>query len=318
MMYFNHQQGFTMVELLIATMLGLLVVLLVTGLVFSSKSAQSTQIDAATMQDTARFALDNISRSVKQAGYVNLDRGDVPVMDTALLTASVMGLDDGSLKATSYGISSPITARNSSDILALRFFGSNEENTILNCAGSGVPASTSKQELIKEPFWSIYYVSNDVNDEPALYCKYGIKSDNGVTNFTAQAIARGVESFQVLYGLNTSSPTNNHNTTQFLSATQIYALDSGISDAELNKKTHWKKITAIKVAMLIRGAENSRLAQTTATYNLFGKEYGDNFGSSDKGTQINEFDMPLTQRKRLRKVVGTTIQLRNSLSNSMS
>lgn len=295
-------RGFTLVELLIATVLGMLIVLLITSLVVSSKSAQSTQHNAALLQETARYALDNISRSVKQAGYIELDHEDgMPLMDTNTLPASIIGLDGGSLKATSYGMDSPTKTKNASDILALRFFGSNVDNAILNCAGSGVLHDN------KQPGWSLYYVNkNDVNDEPALYCKYNSKSSDkdGKTPFTAQAIARGVESFQVLYGLNIGS------TIQFLNATQISALDSNISEAELTQKTHWKKITAIKVAMLIRSTENARIDPTMATYYLFGDDYAA-FGTSDKGTRISESDLPVNERNRLRKVVSTTIQLRN-------
>lgn len=317
----NDQQGFTLVELLIATVLGMFVVLAVTGLAISGKSTQSVLNDAANIQDTARFVLNNISRSVKQAGYINFGQETASSIQTENLTASIAGFDAGSLKATTYGIDSPETSRNASDILALRFFGADvstnvsADNTILNCAGSGVPAVTSQNTAEKERGWSIYYVANDVDTEPALFCKYNGKSKDGESKFTAQAIARGVESFQVLYGINTNSSDHvaNTNTTQFLSAKQITALDSGIPASELNKKTHWKKITAIKVAMLIRGAENSRLDPSTTKHSLFGEDYGNSMGASDEGTQINESDIPLNQRKRLRKVVGMTIQLRNAM-----
>ena len=315
MQYLRHdyQQGLTLIELLIATVLGMFVVLAVTSLAISSKSAQSAQNDAATLQDTARFALNNISHSVKQAGYVNFDQAASSIQ-TENLTASIVGLDAGSLKATTYGVDFPGTSKNASDILAVRFFGAgiSADNTILNCAGFGVPAVTSQNTAEKERGWSIYYVANDVDTEPALFCKYNGKSNDGdvtesYSKFTAQAIARGVESFQVLYGIHTG------NTTQFLSATQITALDSDISASDLNKKTHWKKITAVKVAMLIRGAENSRLDPSPTTYNLFGENYGNNMGAADKDTQIDESDIPLSQRKRLRKIVGMTIQLRNAM-----
>jgi len=322
-LHLNYQQGLTLVELLIATALGMFIVLAVTGLTISSKSAQSAQNDAATIQDTARFALNNINHSVKNAGYVHFDQEVASSIQTENLTASIVGFDAGSLKATTYGVDSPGSSMNSSDILAVRFFGSGifSDNTVLNCAGFGVPAVTSQNTAEKERGWSIYYVANDVDNEPALFCKYDgkskeSKSKNGGSKFTAQAIARGVESFQVLYGINTNSTVNiaNINSPQFLTANQITALDSDIPASELNKKTHWKKITAVKVAMLIRGAENSRLDSSTTTYNLFGKDYGDSMGASDEGTQINESDIPIKQRKRLRKVVGMTIQLRNALN----
>lgn len=304
------QHGLTLVELMIALTLGMFVILAVTGLVISSKSTQSTQNDAASIQDTGRFALDNISRSIKQAGYVNFDKEDAPLVNTESMTPSIMGIDASSLKKTTYGIDSPIgKSINSSDVLALRFFGSGNpaDNTILNCAGFGVPAPTSQINAEVERGWSIYYVADDVGGEPALFCKY-----RGKSGVVSDAIARGVESFQVLYGVDTSSPANAI-ANRFLSAKEITALDSGISKAALNKNTHWKKITAIKVAMLIRGAENSRLDLSTTTHHLFGRDYSDSMGAHDKGTQIKETDIPISQRKRLRKVVSTTIQLRNSV-----
>jgi len=324
----HPQQGFTLVELMIATTLGMVVVLAITCLVIASKITQSTQTEAATIQDTARFALNNISQSVKQAGYVNLDSEDGPSVDSENTAAGVIGFDAGSAKekyeASRYGIDSPVKSRSSSDTLALRFFssGTKADNTILNCAGFGVAAVTSQYGEKKEPGWSIYYVDYGADKEPALFCKYQGKNsakNDGNSPFVSQAIARGVESFQVLYGISPDSIHSNANvastqTMQFHSATKINALDSTIPDSELHQKTHWKKITAIKVAMLIRGAENSRLDQAPATYNLFGAEYGNSVGNSDKGTQINESDLPLSQRKRLRKVVSTTIQLRNSLN----
>lgn len=315
----HRQQGFTLVELMIATTLGMFVVLAVTCLVVASKTTQSTQTDAATIQDTARFALNNISQSVKQAGYVNFDIEDAPSVHIDNMTSSVIGFDAGSSREEYEAIDSDLNlsvkSGNFSDILALRFFGSgtSADDTVLNCAGFGVPAVISADREQKERSWSIYYVDyGGVDTEPALVCKYKGKNEEN-SKFAAQAIARGVESFQVLYGISTNSSIEGAST-QFHNASEINALDSIIPDSELNQKTHWKKITAIKVAMLIRGAENSRLDQSPITYNLFGSDYGNRSGASDKGTQINESDIPLSQRNRLRKVVGSTIQLRNPLN----
>lgn len=300
---------------MISIALGIAVVLGITGLVVSSKSAQSMQNDANNINDTARFALDNISRSIKQAGYVNFDQEDAPFIHVENSSPSIMGFDAGSLSSTDYGIDLPLTkpnkSNNFSDTLALRFFGSgiSTDYTILNCAGFGVPAPKKQDQVEQGQGWSIYYVDNDVDKEPALFCKYSTNSSDSAsdnkTKFSTQAIARGVESFQVLYGITSGYPT------QFLSAQQITALDSTIPATELKQKTHWKKITAIKVAMLIRGAEDSNLdppTTSTSTYHLFDESY-----SNDKGTQINAADIPPSLRNRLRKVASTTIQLRNPL-----
>jgi type IV pilus assembly protein PilW len=306
------QPGVALVELMIALVLGMLVVLAVTTVVLTSKSAQSTQIDASNTQDTARYALNNIARSVRQAGFVNYDKNDGPYTNTEFMTPSITGVDARSLKATSTGIESPVaSANNSSDILAIRFFGSGTgvpDNTVLSCSGFGVSAPSTSEE--DERRWSIYYVANDSNGEPNLYCKYKDRTDR---NFATVSIAQGVESFQVLYGIDTSSPANGI-ANQFLNATEIDALDIDISAAELNKKTHWKKITAIKVALLIRGTENSSFDTTATTFNLFGEKYSKSRNGADKGIQFIGADFPATHKNRLRKSYSTTIQIRNPLN----
>ncbi len=313
----QSQQGLTLVELMISTALGMLIILAVTGLIVSSKSAQSTQIDADTILDTGRFALDNISRSVKQAGYVNYDPDDAPFFMGAA-TPNLSGLDAASLKAKTPAVDFPVvSAYNSSDVLAIRFSGSGTpkaDNTVLNCAGFGVAAAKASSTSINNRGWSIYYVARDVDDEPALFCKYNTKEDSNpvtgsTTRFAAEAIARGVESFQVLYRIDSPSHLG-----QFFTATELNALDSSTPEASLNDQSYWKKVTAIKVALLIRGAENSRPDSSEIVYNLFGQSYSHKAGV-DKGTQVDESAMPSNQKKRFRKIISTTIQLRNSVSN---
>lgn len=73
------QRGFTLVELMIAMTIGL-VLLLVIGTVFvSSRQTFSEQENLARLQETGRFALETIGRSIKQAGHV-----EIPFLDLKL------------------------------------------------------------------------------------------------------------------------------------------------------------------------------------------------------------------------------------------
>lgn len=68
----NAQQGFTLVELMIGMIVGL-VLLLVIGTVFvSSQGVFREQEDNARVQENGRFALEVIGRSIKQAGHVEM------------------------------------------------------------------------------------------------------------------------------------------------------------------------------------------------------------------------------------------------------
>lgn len=66
------QQGFTLVELMIALTISL-VLLLVIGTTFvSSRQAFRVQEDNARIQESGRFALEILGRSIKQAGHADI------------------------------------------------------------------------------------------------------------------------------------------------------------------------------------------------------------------------------------------------------
>jgi type IV pilus assembly protein PilW len=305
---FKRQTGVSLVELMVAMTLGILVILAMSNLIFASKSIHTVQIDTFTMDDTARSVFSNMANSIKQAGLINYSSAGAPLIDTDALSPAILGLDASTLKTTSNGIESPTKSlNNSSDVIAIRFFGygtGTEIDAPLNCAGYGVPAPTSPGKAEADRGWSIYYVANDNGGQPNLYCKYKSK------NFTAQSIAEGVESFQILYGIDDRAMPDGTGI-QFLDATEINALDANIPPAEFNKKTHWKKIVAIKVAILVRGTHNANLNSTTETYRLFGEDY---FNPSDKGTSIAGNGLPPKYAGHLRKVYSATIQLKNAIN----
>lgn len=65
----NPQSGFTLVELLVAMVIGLLVIIGATQLFTSSQQSYRVQTALANMQDTGRFAIDTLARELRQADY---------------------------------------------------------------------------------------------------------------------------------------------------------------------------------------------------------------------------------------------------------
>lgn len=310
------QTGLTIVELMVSMTLGLLVVMAATALLLSTKSGYITQDEIARLQDTGRYAIENVARAVRQAAYENWDKDDAPVVATATFSANVAGLDAHGLKESSTGIDSPVSASvNGSDILALRYFGagagSGGDGSILNCAGFGVGAAATRESADQSRGWSIFYVGV-TSGEPELRCKY-----HGKTSWSSDAIARGVESFQVLYGIDTDGDGLAN---QYVTASAINTLDDALilvgadtnaKSIDKNRKTNWKKIVVIKIALLVRGSQNARTDALATQYDLFGKAYSDANAAHDRGTRIKESDLPAAVRNRLRKVFSVTIQLRN-------
>ena len=325
----GRQAGLTLVELMVSITLGLIVLLAATALLLSSKSAYTSLGDGAQLQDGARYAMENILRAIRQSAFENWDKGDsedAPIVTRPIMSANLAGLDASSLKndTSTPGIDSPLSASvNGSDVLAVRFFGSGEatkpDGSIIDCAGFGISAPVSQATAEEDRGWSIYYVANDASGEPELRCKY--RPDGGST-WKSEAIARGVESFQVLYGVASddgSSPT------QYLTATQINAKDAALVLAgataalqaqDKNRKTWWKKVRVIKVAMLVRGSQITRSDALTKTYDLFGADYSTANAANDTGTQILEADLAADVRNRSRKIFMSVIQVRNQAAGS--
>ena len=303
-----RQSGLTIVELMISMALGLVVILAVTGLLLSTQSSYAMQDENARLQDTARHAVEIVSRSVRQAAYVNWDKADAPIAATAIANPNIAGLDARGLKSTTPGIDAPVSAVNGSDVLALRFYGAGD-GSILNCAGFAIPAPASLDSADEDRGWSIFHVAKDKSGEPELHCKY-----HGASGWTSDAIARGVESFQVLYGVDTDDDGLPN---RFISADAVDELDNAMipagqaaNPAEKNRRTYWKRVVEVKIALLVRGSQDIKVGAAPGSYDLFGAAYSES-NKDDTGTHIDTKKFPAEVRNRMRKVVTWTIPLRN-------
>ena len=291
----RHQQGLTLIELMIAMALGMGVVLAAVALMQAARSTYLSVADSAQVQENGRYALDLIARTVRQANYVPQDNPAFLRNDLSGLEPGVFGIDNARVSEHSTGLSSPSANRDAhgSDLLAIRFFGSGPrnqpDNDMLNCAGFAVPGpngATSLSDLEEVRGQSIFYVAPDSTGEPELRCKYFTR-DGG---WSAAAIVRGVESFQVLYGVRSAGSE-----LDYVNATRI--------------GTRWRDVAAVRIALLARGERNSRDGGAAVVHRLFGAAYQD---GGDAGAMIDETRLAPAVRQRIRKVFQTTIWLRNS------
>lgn len=313
----GRQSGLTLIELMIAMTLGLFILLATTGLLLSSKAGYVTQEQSSQVQETGRYAMEILSRAVRQAGHENRDAGMPTVVMAAEATPNVIGLDAMTLKKTTAGLNGADAkgAVNGSDILAVRFAGDETEErsgTILNCAGLPVAAPAAGADAESGRSWSIFFVAEDAVGEPELRCKYQTE-----TGWNADAIARGVESFQVLYGVDAD---DDGVPDRFINADAVDRLDgtmtlegenATVRAEELNRKTHWKKVRSIRIAILVRGSQNARDDALSTVHEMFGAGYANTHAAEDRGTRLAEQDIPPQERNRIRKIFEQTIQLRN-------
>lgn len=307
----SRQHGLSLVELMVAMALGLLIVLAASAMLLYASRSVAAQGQAAAIDDGGRFALELIGRSARQTAFSNFDREDAAEL-AATAPARIQGADDATLGRAAPAMDALRRgAINGSDVLALRFAGSGPapdgDGSVLSCAGFAVGAH--------EDGWSIFHVAAGSTGAAELRCKY--RADSG---WSAAAVVTGVDTFQVLYGLDTDSPSDGL-ANRFVSAAAIDALDAAMAPAgetpaeierERRRRTAWKRVASIKVALLLHGRARSAADRELTEYALFGKQYPD--AGADKGTVIREAGLAQDMRYRERRLFSATITLRNPSS----
>jgi type IV pilus assembly protein PilW len=86
---FDRQAGLTLLELMISLSLGLMLLTGIGTIYVGSNQTYRVQEQNARLQESGRYALDVIGRSLRQAGYWNMPAGSaLPVAGTAITSAA--------------------------------------------------------------------------------------------------------------------------------------------------------------------------------------------------------------------------------------
>ena len=292
-------RGWVLAELMISMAVGLVVSMIGASLLVASNASYVAQDDIASVEDAGRFALDALARAVRQGSFVDWEQF---VDDASDAPAQVSGLDSHWLSGLTPALEDPREdAINNSDVLAIRF-AATPDGSVLNCAGFPVTDDARA--------WSIFYVAKGTDGVAELRCKY-----RGPKAWRAEALVRGVDTMQVLYGLDTDTPTDGQ-PNSYESASAIAARDAGLvligADAtararDLNRKTHWKRVCAVRVSLLLHGAKFAR--HVPERFALFGPGYTGS--ANDPGVVVEPLLFPASLRYRERRVFAATFLLRN-------
>lgn len=302
-----YQRGLTLVELLVAMVLMLLVVLATVALFNVSSSSYKTVDAGQELQDNARFAMEILGQAARSAGYQDRtgptssgsNLTDVVFGPTVTAAWRVEGANNSQLTSSTSGIVfGASNGVNLSDALVIRFFGvsstansTQADGSMIDCSGRAIPYPVGSADVGV----SAFFVSV-VNGEPELDCK----SYNPATgSYSSTQVVRGVESFQVMYGLDTN---NDDVPDRWVSADSAWA--------PFASSPNWNNVVALRVGMVLRGPVGSAQGQsTTASDNdlyPLGKDFtGTSTETGLKFTPAND--------GRLRRAFSTTFMLRNSV-----
>ena len=324
--YRHAQSGMSLVELMVAMVLGLLLTLAATAVYLGSRTNYSTIDDTTALDEKGRFALDTIVRIVRQSAWTNYAGNSAPATNpasgpiaqapggimptTVALSPTISGVDncaspgqDASLNLSCLpGTTNPV---NKSDVLQVRFFGSGTpsdrtvaDNSMIDCSGNGVAEPQAWEDADLARGFARFFVAPDPKDpsgNPQLMCGYRARdaSNKEISNtaITSVPIISGVEVFQVLYGVDTN---NDYIPDRYLPATDVLAL-----------ATKWQTVVSLKIALVLAGDTMTGPAPDVPTFQLFGTLYGGDSTVNDATYK------PTTQLQRLRRQYSVTVQLRN-------
>ena len=319
----RSQQGLTLVELLVAMAISAVVALAAISALIISRQGFTTVDAASQLRDNGRFATDLIQRLGVQTGFVEIDVAATvrPTDLTANPAPKIFGFNNSISTSTSTTFTAAANTASTSlgfgsDILILRyqttaaFRGAlTSDGSMINCLGEPQTALPSTRDDFQV---SYLHVAADDSGEPSLMC-----STN--TNFASRPVVRGVENFQVLYGVDgvvagtAVTATATSLATNYLRADQMTVIPD--ADGSLTN-ANWRRVRSIRVGMVIRGPTGSAQVSSARTYYPFGlalSASGNTPGSAMSSTNDAGTIFTPAADSRLRQVVTLTIHLRNDL-----
>lgn len=300
-------QGFTLVELMVALAVGGLLMAGVLRIFQSNKQSYRLQDSLSRVQENARFATELLRSKVRQAGYksgervVHEETEEIvfPPLVRAGLTgeetpALVYSLGDLTFAAgqvvagTDNNADSSDDVLDGSDTLAVRYQGA-LGGAVRDCVGNPIAVRALQIDL--------YYINER---DMALHCaSCGPVCQTGQPAVD-QAVIDGVESLQIRYGVVTDSAVlgaRDARSDCYLDAsnpvtTQVSDCVSGVN---------FTQVAGVRLGLLLHTPGNTgrflRDTDDTSTYSVAGSD-----------VVVND-----TDEHRVRRVVATTIGLRNRI-----
>jgi len=288
----SRQHGFSLLELLIATTIGLVVTLGAIAVVSNSTSARQTTQAQSLMNEDAQAALSLLSREIKMAGYkapanTSLSLGLRGC--SGLFQFDADSVNDDKLRCETGG-----TSQSHSLVVS---YEADVWNTV-KTKGKSLPTDCLGTGLKKEPTAkNRYYIDiSPSSGTPNLFCQ-----GNGGSGYVLpQPMVDNIEDLKFSFGTaSASTPPTSPPSGQiagYLSATDVEKLAASPSKDDIAKA--WSLVQTVQICIVVR----------SATKNLVSDNASSIYTKCD-GTQ----DASKTDR-RLRRAYTTTVALRNRLN----
>jgi type IV pilus assembly protein PilW len=309
----GRQTGLTLIELMVALVLGLLIAAASVAALIVARQGFKSVDTTSQLRENARFAASLIQRVAVQAGFENAAYGQITTekepgldgFDNAVVPADISGwatapagLAHASRTSGTCG-ASDTSCLNGSDILIVRYWGVSRggaaDGTMINCSGMSEPEGAERA-------FSIFHVVRSAAGEPTLACTYR----NPTTGVWATVpLVAGVEGFQVLYGVDTR---DNLGVATTDSVADHYLRASELATAPTASPVdNWRRVRTLRIGLVVRGGTPDavdRAATAAASMPVLGDGFSN---AADVGSALT-----IAADGRLRQRLVFTVHLRNA------
>lgn len=273
----NKHQGFSLIELLVAMLIGLFLLTGMASSFLSSKKASNDRDQLSVLEDNGRFALEVISKIVEHAGYTPVANvKPLPhkiISSTAEVVSGECSDANNSISAIGLFTDTRVSLDSADgDALAVAYYG--DSNIFNDCAGNELP------DTCKVP--AIGATSTLRSEASVIYSAFSLENNNlyctGSRTDSREIIAENIENIQYLYGIRSG---NNNAVDRYLNASEMAGL--------------WDRVVSIQVAVLVRSASPVRSTAEQKSYSLLDQK------------------VEAPDDKYQRAVFTSTIRIRNAL-----
>jgi type IV pilus assembly protein PilW len=222
----RDERGFTLIELMIALVIGLFITAGLVTLVQAMKRTTTSQTGLSQLQDNERMGMSLIANAVQSAGYY-----PNPLLNTSTTFFTAISTPVTLAAGQSMSGSANATAA-LGDVITLRYTTAGADN-VLNCAGT--TSATQKT------WTATFSIDANSNLQCSLY--------DGTTTVLVPLVA-GVTKLQVLYGVQTNATALFNSADTYLAAASV---------------TNWGLVRSVKVTLTFANPLAGQPGQSNTT-----------------------------------------------------
>lgn len=255
----TRQQGFSLIELMVATTIGLIITLLIGQIFINSRQMFSSTDNLSRMQENARYALSVLTRAVRTSAhrtdprypkndYTEPGPPSVTVYGLFRTANTLQGAEGGTTGTPATGIPDSFTVL----FQGMGDGAGNADGTVQNCAGARIDATLVPYPMTWTSAYAGVYQANQYlimndpanNNEPTLFCNTTPASACTPPSATCLPLVPGVENMQIVYGEDLIGPVGTP-----VSLSPDGSIDRFVTATDV---VNWNNVLSMRISLLMR------------------------------------------------------------------